>query len=98
MLDRLAQLDYEDVPVTKTQLKMIFDKLAKLYSDHDLSENLPVQLSLIADIWNRLDQVDDLPESNKFTDSYTDKDATIGDLLSLLERLSWHYASGPGMI
>lgn len=35
VLDRLAQLDYEDVPVTKTELEDIFDKLADYYYESD---------------------------------------------------------------
>ena len=97
MLDRLAKFDYEDKPVTKAELKVIFNKLADYYYESDYDEQLTVTISDIKTVLDRLANVDGLPVAD-LDGRNPDESATVEELTYLLDTLSQHYASGPGMI
>lgn len=97
MLDRLAKFDYEDKPVTKAELKVIFNKLADYYYESDYDERLTITISDIKTVLDRLANVDGLPVAD-LEGRNPDESATVEELTYLLDTLSQHYASGPGMI
>lgn len=96
-MSRLAELDYEDEPVTKADLREVFDKLAEFY--YESKEELRVDLTIgeLKGIFERLARVDNLPEA-QFSGRDPGSPITVQDLNLLLSELADHFASGSGNI
>jgi len=106
VFDRLKEYEEEQKPISKFELKTLFDKLEAHYEDdgHDGPDlyadlDLPITWGDIKRVYDYLENNDDdagLDEA--FVQKPLESRASILDLTLLLDKLSNHYASGPGKI
>lgn len=99
LLDRLAKLDNERNPTTKSELKTLFHQLSVYYEDdgEDTKVNyrLPITVAQLRKVYF------DLAESDggnhmAFAGRKSEEAATIIDMTNLLDKLSYHYTTGSG--
>ena len=95
MLERLAKIDIEDKPMTKKELRDIFDKLADFFYESEAELNLDVTIEEVKTIFDRLSMTDSMPRIDFSGRAPTDR-ITAADMNLLLETLSEHYATGTG--
>lgn len=97
VLDRLAKIDIEDKPMTKEELKDIFDKLADFFYDSESKLNVDVTIGEVKTIFDRLAMTDGMPNMN-FSGRGPMEQITAADMTLLLETLAEHYATGSGKL
>jgi len=99
LLDRLAKLDSERNPTTKSELKTLFHQLSVFYeddgSDTKVNYRLPITVAQLRKVYF------DLAESDggshmAFAGRKSEEKATIIDMTNLLDKLSYHYTTGSG--
>jgi hypothetical protein len=99
LLDRLAKLDSERNPTTKSELKTLFHQLSIYYEDdgEDTKVNyrLPITVAQLRKVYFDLAETDG-GSHMAFAGRKSEEAATIIDMTNLLDKLSYHYTTGSG--
>lgn len=97
LLDNLTDLDMQGKPVTRPELKDVFDQLSNYYIKSEYHGELPITVEELAKVYDSMALTDEA-----FLDVFSEKDPSaiidVYDLTFLLDTLADNYAIGPGVI
>lgn len=97
LLDNLTDLDMQGKPVTRPELKDVFDQLSNYYLKSEYHGQLPITVEELAKVYDSIALAD-----SALLSGLEEKDPSafidVYDLTFLLETLADNYAIGPGVI